>query len=122
MRARGAKARRRVRRRPRAVGGRCGGEQLQRRLHAYRRADVRRLHANFKHGAAYRLAKVEQGCALLGEWSACVRERGAGCQPRAADVREFKSAQMYACELLVPSLKEHVACFSAVRTQSCDRR
>ncbi|KAI6220373.1 hypothetical protein M3Y99_01611600 [Aphelenchoides fujianensis] len=65
------------------------------------------------------LAKVEQGCSLLADYETCVDGQPAACQPKNPDVREFAMAQMYACELLVPSIKEHLSCFSAARHQEC---
>ncbi|KAI6235956.1 hypothetical protein M3Y95_00106400 [Aphelenchoides besseyi] len=64
-------------------------------------------------------AKLEQGCSLLADYETCTDGQPASCRPINPDIHEFQMAQMYACELLVPSVKEHLSCFSAARHQDC---
>ncbi|CAD5214278.1 unnamed protein product [Bursaphelenchus okinawaensis] len=65
------------------------------------------------------MAKVEQGCALLQEFSSCMDGLPASCVPEQKELQDFQKIQMYACELLVPSLKEHLNCFGKARDQKC---
>ncbi|CAD5220407.1 unnamed protein product [Bursaphelenchus xylophilus] len=65
------------------------------------------------------MAKIEQGCALLQEFSSCMDGLPASCVPEQKPLQDFQKIQMYACELLVPSLKEHLACFGKARDAKC---
>ncbi|KAH7698834.1 Protein F44E2.4, partial [Aphelenchoides avenae] len=71
----------------------------------------------FKDDAMY--ASVQRGCQLVNQYSACVDGLPATCAPDDGPAKDWLASQTYTCELLVPSLREHLNCFSTARDAQC---
>uniref|UniRef100_A0A915ECU0 Uncharacterized protein n=1 Tax=Ditylenchus dipsaci TaxID=166011 RepID=A0A915ECU0_9BILA len=70
------------------------------------------------------MSKIEEGCGLLPKYTMCMEKLAKSCveqQPN-QQLKEWLSMQMYMCELLVPSVKEHSSCFGAPRKAGCNLR
>ncbi|CAJ0942362.1 unnamed protein product, partial [Mesorhabditis belari] len=64
------------------------------------------------------LEKFEASCELLREYEICVEGAAPTCHHIPA-VTAWKDIEMYVCQLLVPSVKEHTACFQKKRDPKC---
>ncbi|KAI1729288.1 low-density lipoprotein receptor domain class A domain-containing protein [Ditylenchus destructor] len=64
---------------------------------------------------------IEQGCQLATNYTDCVAKKPAACnQPSpSVPVQQWLNTQMYMCELLVPSIREHSSCFGSSRSPQC---
>ncbi|CAJ0580944.1 unnamed protein product, partial [Mesorhabditis spiculigera] len=65
------------------------------------------------------LDKLESSCELLREYEICIEGAAMACEHSPA-VHAWKEVEMYFCQLLVPSVKEHTACFQMKRNETCD--
>ncbi|VDM72757.1 unnamed protein product, partial [Strongylus vulgaris] len=65
--------------------------------------------------------KVEKGCELMQEYTICTQGTSAACTPDEG-VQAWREVEMYACQLLIPAVREHRQCFGKPRHSSCDVR
>lgn len=71
----------------------------------------------FKDDSLY--SDVQRGCQLASEYSSCVDGLPATCAPTTGLAKDWLASQTYTCELLVPSLREHLSCFATARDPQC---
>ncbi|WKY01481.1 hypothetical protein Q1695_015467 [Nippostrongylus brasiliensis] len=63
--------------------------------------------------------KIGKGCELMHEYSICTQGASQACNPDEG-VQAWRQVEMYACQLLIPTVREHHQCFGKKRDSKCD--
>ncbi|PIC13927.1 hypothetical protein B9Z55_027502 [Caenorhabditis nigoni] len=63
-------------------------------------------------------SQIESGCNLMTNYQECVGNEK-GCMPDEG-VHSWREIEMFMCQLVLPSVKEHSACFKASADSRCD--
>ncbi|CAJ0596964.1 unnamed protein product [Cylicocyclus nassatus] len=58
--------------------------------------------------------RVEKGCTLMQEYTICTKGASAACSADEG-VQSWREVEMYACQLLIPAVREHRQCFGRPR-------
>ncbi|PIO59483.1 hypothetical protein TELCIR_19053, partial [Teladorsagia circumcincta] len=64
-------------------------------------------------------AKVSKGCELMHEYQICTQGASQACNPDEG-VQAWRQVEMYACQLLIPTVREHHECFGRRRDPRCE--
>ncbi|VDO70836.1 unnamed protein product [Haemonchus placei] len=64
-------------------------------------------------------AKIEKGCELMHEYQICTQGVSQSCNPDEG-VQAWRQVEVYACQLLIPTVREHHQCFGRRRDPRCD--
>uniref|UniRef100_A0A8R1E3H7 DUF19 domain-containing protein n=1 Tax=Caenorhabditis japonica TaxID=281687 RepID=A0A8R1E3H7_CAEJA len=63
-------------------------------------------------------SQIEKGCNLMATYQECVGNEK-GCTPDEG-VRSWREVEMFMCQLVLPSVKEHATCFQSSSDDRCD--
>ncbi|KAF1761070.1 hypothetical protein GCK72_009324 [Caenorhabditis remanei] len=63
-------------------------------------------------------SQIESGCSLMTNYQECVGNEK-GCMPDEG-VHSWREIEMFMCQLVLPSVKEHAACFKTSADSRCD--
>uniref|UniRef100_A0A914RXW2 Uncharacterized protein n=1 Tax=Parascaris equorum TaxID=6256 RepID=A0A914RXW2_PAREQ len=65
-------------------------------------------------------SQVNQGCDLITEYRTCTEGLQITNCIIPETIRIWNDADLYACQLLLPSIREHEKCFAIARDSRCD--